>query len=97
MQSLIVFANRRDICRDLFEKLRACDVSCGILSGEVDQDKPDTHTGTFRSGGRPEVLVATDVAGRGIHVDGISHVINFTLPEVADDCMHRWAHRSRWC
>lgn len=94
VQSLIVFANRRDICRDLFEKLRACDVSCGILSGEVDQDKRIRTLERFRSG-QTQVLVATDVAGRGIHVDGISHVINFTLPEVADDYVHRIGRTGR--
>src|SRR3546814_13735129 len=41
------------------------------------------------------VLVATDVAGRGIHVDGISHVINFTLPEDPDDYVHRIGRTGR--
>ncbi|WP_280531754.1 helicase-related protein, partial [Pseudomonas ficuserectae] len=39
--------------------------------------------------------VATDVAGRGIHIDGISHVINFTLPEVPDDYVHRIGRTGR--
>ncbi len=94
VQSLIVFANRRDICRDLFEQLRACGVACGILSGEVDQDKRIKTLERFRSG-QMQVLVATDVAGRGIHVDGISHVINYTLPEVADDYVHRIGRTGR--
>jgi superfamily II DNA/RNA helicase len=41
------------------------------------------------------VLVATDVAGRGIHIDGISHVINFTLPEDPDDYVHRIGRTGR--
>jgi len=94
VQSLIVFANRRDICRDLFEKLRACNISCGILSGEVDQDKRIRTLERFRTG-QTKVLVATDVAGRGLHVDGISHVINYTLPEVADDYVHRIGRTGR--
>src|SRR5690606_9249713 len=77
IQSLIVFANRRDICRDLFERLRACNVPCGILSGEIDQDKRIRTLESFRSG-QMRVLVATDVAGRGTHVAGISHVSNYT-------------------
>jgi ATP-dependent RNA helicase RhlB len=40
-------------------------------------------------------MVATDVAGRGIHVDGISHVINFTLPETPDDYVHRIGRTGR--
>ena len=94
VQSLIVFANRRDICRDLFEKLQACGVSCGMLSGEVDQNKRVRTLEHFKSG-QTRVLVATDVAGRGIHVDGISHVVNYTLPETPDDYVHRIGRTGR--
>jgi ATP-dependent RNA helicase RhlB len=48
----------------------------------------------FREGSI-RVLVATDVAGRGIHVDAISHVINFTLPETPDDYVHRIGRTGR--
>ncbi len=94
VQSMIVFANRRDICRDLFEKLRACGVSCGMLSGDVDQNKRVRTLEHFKNG-QTRVLVATDVAGRGIHVDGITHVVNYTLPEVADDYVHRIGRTGR--
>ena len=94
VQSMIVFANRRDICRDLFEKLRACGISCGMLSGEVDQAKRIRTLDHFKSG-QTKVLVATDVAGRGIHVDGISHVVNYTLPEMPDDYVHRIGRTGR--
>lgn len=94
VQSLIVFANRRDICRDLFEKLQACGVSCGMLSGEVDQSKRVRTLEHFKTG-QTRVLVATDVAGRGIHVDGISHVVNYTLPETPDDYVHRIGRTGR--
>ena len=40
-------------------------------------------------------MIATDVAGRGIHVDGVSHVINFTLPEQSDDYVHRIGRTGR--
>ncbi len=94
VHSMIVFANRRDICRDLFEKLSACGVSCGMLSGEVDQAKRVRTLDHFKSG-QTRVLVATDVAGRGIHVDGISHVVNYTLPETPDDYVHRIGRTGR--
>ena len=45
--------------------------------------------------GKSKVLVATDVAGRGIHIDGISHVINFTLPEEPEDYVHRIGRTGR--
>lgn len=93
-QSLIVFANRRDICRDLYEKLRACNISCGMLSGDVEQAKRVRTLEQFKTG-HTRVLVATDVAGRGIHIDGISHVVNYTLPEVADDYVHRIGRTGR--
>lgn len=94
VQSLIVFANRRDLCRDLFEKLQACRIPCGMLSGDVEQAKRVRTLEQFRSG-QLRVLVATDVAGRGIHVDGITHVVNYTLPEEPDDYVHRIGRTGR--
>lgn len=94
VQSLIVFANRRSDCRHLFEMLRASGIPAGILTGDVDQAKRVKTLERFRAG-EMRVLVATDVAGRGIHIDGISHVVNFTLPEVADDYVHRIGRTGR--
>ena len=48
----------------------------------------------FKSGNL-KVLVATDVAGRGIHVEGISHVVNYTLPEEPEDYVHRIGRTGR--
>ena len=45
--------------------------------------------------GNTDILIATDVAGRGIHVDGVSHVVNFTLPEQSDDYVHRIGRTGR--
>ncbi len=45
--------------------------------------------------GKVEVLVATDVAGRGIHIDGVSHVVNYTLPEDPEDYVHRIGRTGR--
>lgn len=91
---VMVFANRRDIVRDLSEKLKADGVPCQVLSGEVPQNKRIRTLDGFKEG-KFEVLVATDVAGRGIHVDGVSHVINFTLPEDAEDYVHRIGRTGR--
>jgi ATP-dependent RNA helicase RhlB len=49
---------------------------------------------SFKSGVL-KVMVATDVAGRGIHVDGVSHVINYTLPEEPEDYIHRIGRTGR--
>jgi ATP-dependent RNA helicase RhlB len=94
MDSAIVFANRRDQCRHLQESLKAHGFKVGILSGEVAQNKRVTTLAAFKSGAI-NVLVATDVAGRGIHIDGISHVVNFTLPEEPEDYIHRIGRTGR--
>ncbi len=93
-ESVIVFANRRDQTRRLFERLQRAGVRCGMLSGEVAQNKRSSTLKSFKEG-RLQVLVATDVAGRGIHVDGISHVINYTLPEDPEDYVHRIGRTGR--
>lgn len=92
--SVIVFANRRDQTRKLYESLRKGGVRCGILSGEIPQNKRSQTLKKFKEGDI-EVLVATDVAGRGIHVDGISHVVNYTLPEDPEDYVHRIGRTGR--
>ena len=94
VESVIVFANRRDQCRRLQEQLQKRGFKVGLLSGDVPQNKRVRTLEGFKSGQLP-VLVATDVAGRGIHVDGISHVVNFTLPEEPEDYVHRIGRTGR--
>ncbi|EAR08271.1 ATP-dependent RNA helicase RhlB [Reinekea blandensis] len=91
---VMVFANRRDIVRDLAENLKKDGIPCQVLSGDVPQNKRIRTLDGFKEG-KFEVLVATDVAGRGIHVDGVSHVINFTLPEDPEDYVHRIGRTGR--
>ena len=75
----IIFANRRDLTRNLCAKTGEKGHKAVLLSGEVSQDKRVKPWKISRNG-RATILVATDVAGRGIHIDGVSHVINYTLP-----------------
>ncbi|KJZ12429.1 MAG: DEAD/DEAH box helicase [Marinomonas sp.] len=93
-QRTIVFANRRDETRDLYERLKDAGVNCAMLSGEVSQDKRVKTLANFKNG-RIQVLVATDVAGRGIHVDGIELVVNYSLPEDPEDYVHRIGRTGR--
>ncbi|GAB3286440.1 ATP-dependent RNA helicase RhlB [Parahaliea aestuarii] len=93
-QSVIVFANRRDQVRRLHERLRKSGVKAGILSGEIPQAKRTRTLEQFKSG-EIKVLVATDVAGRGIHVDGVTHVVNYNLPEDPEDYVHRIGRTGR--
>ncbi len=92
--NLIVFANRRDECRRLHQQLERRGFKVGLLSGEIHQSKRVKTLDAFKSG-RIKVLVATDVAGRGIHIDDISHVVNYTLPEEAEDYVHRIGRTGR--
>ncbi|MFW3897819.1 ATP-dependent RNA helicase RhlB [Pseudomonas putida] len=93
-ERVIVFANRKDEVRRIEERLVRDGVNAAQLSGDVPQHKRIRTLENFREG-RITVLVATDVAGRGIHIDGISHVINFTLPEDPDDYVHRIGRTGR--
>ncbi|UTF61931.1 ATP-dependent RNA helicase RhlB [Gilvimarinus sp. DA14] len=94
VESMIVFANRRDECRRLEDKLQRHGIRVGLLSGEIAQNKRVSTLKAFKEGDL-KVLVATDVAGRGIHIDGISHVVNFTLPEEPEDYVHRIGRTGR--
>jgi ATP-dependent RNA helicase RhlB len=94
VESVIVFGNRRDECRRLHEQLVKHGFSAGLLSGEVAQNKRIKTLDGFKSG-KIKILVATDVAGRGIHIDNISHVVNFSLPEEPEDYVHRIGRTGR--
>ena len=91
---VMVFANRRDQTRNVHDYLRRKGVSCEMLSGEVPQRKRLTTLDRFKQG-KVRVLVATDVAGRGIHVDDVSHVVNYDLPEDPEDYVHRIGRTGR--
>ncbi len=93
-QRTIIFANRRDETRDLHERLRKANINCAILSGEVAQDKRVKTLKGFKDG-TIQVLVATDVAGRGIHVDNVELVVNYALPEDPEDYVHRIGRTGR--
>ena len=94
LERVIVFCNRRDETRTLMERLKRKNIQAAVLSGEIPQHKRMRTLEDFRSG-RLRVLVATDVAGRGIHIDGISHVVNYTLPEDPEDYVHRIGRTGR--
>ncbi len=91
---ILIFANRRDQTRYVSSFLTSKGIHNAVLSGEVPQKKRISTLDNFKSG-KTRVLVATDVAGRGIHVDDISHVINYDLPEEAEDYVHRIGRTGR--
>jgi ATP-dependent RNA helicase RhlB len=94
VEKALVFANRRDQCRDLDEDLRNQGVKVALMSGEIAQNKRLKTLEQFKEGSI-QVLVATDVAGRGIHVNGVTHVFNYNLPDNAEDYVHRIGRTGR--
>ena len=90
----LVFVNRRDQAHRLTEYLRGKGVHCEELAGDIPQRKRLATMQRFKDG-ETNLVVATDVAGRGIHVEGISHVINYDLPEDAEDYVHRIGRTGR--
>lgn len=91
---VMVFGNRRDLVRKLDDLLRKAGINVAMLSGDVPQNQRIETLEKFRAG-KIQVLVATDVAGRGIHIEDVSHVINYTLPEDPEDYVHRIGRTGR--
>lgn len=97
VKKLIIFANRKDQVKRLYYKLKS-DYKTVMLSGDVDQSRREKYLQRFKddnANGGAKIMVATDVAGRGIHVDDISHVVNYTLPDQPDDYVHRIGRTGR--
>jgi len=92
--SVLIFTNRRDQTERLADALYRYGIDCEILSGAVAQNKRQRILADFKEG-RCKLVVATDVAGRGIHVDDITHVVNFNIPERPDDYVHRIGRTGR--
>jgi len=93
-ERVIVFTNRRDQARKLADNLHSNGIETGLLTGEIAQQKRVRTLENFRNA-NIQVLVATDVAGRGLHIEDISHVVNFTLPIEAEDYVHRIGRTGR--
>ena len=94
LQRVLVFCNRRDETRRLAGMLDRYRIHCAVLSGEVPQKKRIRTLEQFKAG-KIRVLVATDVAGRGIHIEDMDYVINYTLPHDPEDYVHRIGRTGR--
>lgn len=93
-ERIIVFTNRRDQARRLADNLHRNNVKVGLLTGEISQPQRVKTLEAFKND-TIQVLVATDVAGRGLHIDDITHVVNFMLPQESDDYVHRIGRTGR--
>ena len=94
LKQALVFCNRRDEVRKLAKMLTRHGIKCSTLSGEIPQKKRISRLEDFKTG-KIRVLVATDVAGRGIHIQGMDYVINFMLPHDPEDYVHRIGRTGR--
>jgi len=91
---ILLFCNRKDTSKDLYEKMQQYDISATLLTGDIDQRKRMNRLDDFKNG-KYKVLVATDVAGRGIHIEAVSHVINYNFPVDPEDYVHRIGRTGR--
>lgn len=90
----IVFVNTKRTADEVWGYLQGNGLETAILSGDVPQKKRMKLLEKF-SQGEVSVLVATDVAARGLHIKDVSHVINYDLPEDAEDYVHRIGRTAR--
>ena len=93
-ERVLIFRNRRDSTNRLYNKLKDRGLRVAHLSGSVDQERRLKALDNFRRGA-VKIVVATDVAGRGIHVDNIALVINYDFPYEAEDYVHRIGRTGR--
>ena len=90
----IIFANTKHICEKLFDHLDADGIRVGLLTGDVIQKKRLKILENFTAG-TLDILVATDVAARGLHIPSVTHVFNYDLPDDCEDYVHRIGRTGR--
>ncbi|KAB1643953.1 DEAD/DEAH box helicase [Gulosibacter chungangensis] len=93
-EGMIVFVRTKSETEQLAEKLRARGFSAGSLNGDVPQAQRERLVDNLKSG-KLDILVATDVAARGLDVDRITHVVNFDIPTDPESYVHRIGRTGR--
>ena len=91
----IVFVNTKRCAEQLERYMKANDLKVAVLSGDVAQDKRQRLLNDFQED-RVNLMIATDVAARGLHIPSVSHVINYDLPQDAEDYVHRIGRTARF-
>ena len=93
--SMIVFVRSKDEASRLFRSLHSRGyMQVTVIHSDLRQMDREQFLADFKSG-KFTVLIATDIAGRGIHVDGVAHVVNFDLPREPEDYVHRIGRTGR--
>lgn len=90
----IVFANTKHVCEEIWGHLAADGHRVGLLTGDVAQKKRLQILDEFTKGNL-DILVATDVAARGLHIPEVTHVFNYDLPDDCEDYVHRIGRTGR--
>ena len=90
----IVFVNTKRVAEKVWSYLEGNQIHAAVLSGDVPQKKRQRLFSEFSTGGL-KVLVATDLAARGLHIPDVSHVFNYDLPQNAEDYVHRIGRTAR--
>ncbi|MCL9782929.1 ATP-dependent RNA helicase RhlB [Vibrio sp. S4M6] len=90
----IVFANTKQKCELIWGHLAADKLRVGLLTGDVPQKKREKILEQFTRG-EVDILVATDVAARGLHIPQVTHVFNYDLPDDCEDYVHRIGRTGR--
>jgi ATP-dependent RNA helicase RhlB len=93
-QRSIVFVNTRAAAERVTDRLKRHGFRVGALSGDVPQAKRQKLLERFKKG-EADVLVATDVAARGLHIPDVTHVFNYDLPQDGEDYVHRIGRTAR--
>lgn len=90
----IIFVNTKRAAEEISNYLAANDYKAGVLSGDIPQNKRERLLGDFKDG-KISIMVATDVAARGLHISDVTHVINYDLPQDVEDYVHRIGRTAR--
>ena len=91
----IVFVNTKRCAEQLERYMNANALKVAVLSGDVAQDKRQRLLNDFQEN-RVNLMIATDVAARGLHIPAVSHVINYDLPQDVEDYVHRIGRTARF-
>jgi ATP-dependent RNA helicase RhlB len=94
MTRTMIFMNTKREAEHLQNLLNANGFPCKVISGDVEQRKRMKILADFKDGTLP-ILIATDVASRGLHIDAVTHVINYDLPQDCEDYVHRIGRTAR--
>ncbi len=90
----LIFVNTKTMAEQIVDLLNANNYKAAAITGDIAQKTRQKILSNFKAGSLP-ILVATDVASRGLHIDGVTHVINYDLPQDSEDYVHRIGRTAR--